>query len=73
MAAFVLPQRVNMKLLAALISIISLPGFTWGACPIPNPLNPSPGQESALGAFDQLGHALLDAIGTYGMRLQRSR
>jgi tetratricopeptide (TPR) repeat protein len=47
MAACVL-SRVNMKFLAELISIISLAGFSWAACPIPSPSNPAAGQESAL-------------------------
>ena len=54
MAACVL-SSVNMKLLAALISIISLAGFSWAACPIPNPSNPSAGQESALENLRQTG------------------
>src|SRR5260370_14220450 len=44
-----------MKYLAALISIISLAGFSWAACPIPSPSGPSAGQESTLENLRQTG------------------
>jgi tetratricopeptide (TPR) repeat protein len=37
-----------MKFLAALISVISLAGFSWTTCPVPGPPSPGAGQQSAL-------------------------
>src|SRR5260370_42575813 len=47
--------RVNMKLLAAFISIISLAGFSWAACPLPSSPNSSAGQESPPETLRQTG------------------
>jgi hypothetical protein len=54
-AAIVLLALMNMNSIAALISTVSLTGFSWAACPVPSRSDPMAGQKSTLEDLRETG------------------